>query len=270
MEISLAPVFTYYRSQYKDSYDLIETFIKDYKGDFPIDSVLKIMNAAKLFRERTDTVGEEGIIKITDTTIDISGINTLIQEYGNVTRTEINAFESTNSDKSDPTYSPTALSSGVRVGDTYIVQFAIDANIDQDALGIKLGDLIKTIQPVPNKSPQEDAIKNLTSFCTKDAVYMVYQKIPDGTVQTKLKDTTALSANLHFVNKKDEDKQLESYMTKVYGSLTAANKPTLATLGIAVGTNLEVLVRSLTDRVLPLMAALYFKKKLNEAVKKAE
>jgi hypothetical protein len=114
----------------------------------------------------------------------------------------------------------------------------------------------------------DNVVANLTEFFSKDAVYMLVQKIPGPS--DAMKPIDALPGVLHYPTSKEDTDKLKSYMGGLYNVLTAADKPTLGTLGVTTTTNTNPLVQSITDRLLSLMAVLYFKKVLGDAAKKAQ
>ena len=260
MDAFVKPVFSYYETHYAEAYKSIEAFVNGYK-DFPIDGVLRLMQAAKQTRLNSP---QEGLVKIPNSAADVKDITELLNKYAEGNKSVANSFVE---DTGNPSANRTALSSGARIGDTVLMQYIT---------GVELPDAQATITGLVGKiNPKSTDAKlpanitaNLTDFFSKDAVYMLVQKIPGPS--EKMKSIDALPGVLRYPTKKEDTDKLKSYMGGLYNVLTAADKPTLGALGVTTTTNTIPLVQSITDRLLSLMAVLYFKKILGEAANKAE
>jgi acetolactate synthase small subunit len=269
MNISLKPVFAYYETTYKEPYDSINEFVEAQYSKLPIDSIIKIMDAAKKFRLENPNV-MEGLVKM-----NLKDTDKKVQEFLNMYRgymvkkpAILNTFEPEAEPVNTDLARFTALSSGIRMTDKTVMQYVVGITVNKDTVQTAIETLISAGKAGGVKSSdKEGIIQSIMNYFESDAVYIVIQPIPES---GKLKEVSALKANLYFAEK-ESNKNIKSY-TDLYNSSATATQPIMSAFNapeLLDKTPLNPLVQSVSYRLLTLMSTLYFKKVLEDAVEKS-
>ena len=272
MTESLKPVYSYYEKQYKEPYKSVEEFVNKYKDrstkDFPIDTVLNLMSISQKWQDKHDGTAP-AIVKITEGSVTSEAVTALLGEYQTYMKSKgiTNAFEpkeAPDEGRSDTTnIIYTALSSGIRAGDSVVVQFVTDILAKEADVTTAVNAMMTAKTPKqPADAPKvPEIIKSVTNYFSDKSVFMVVQTIPEK--PEDMKELPELATQLYTTGANEP----KSYNT-LYGQVPEADRKSFADFGVAV-VALKPLVNTLTQRLLSLMSVLYFKKMLEESVKKA-
>ena len=267
MNISMKPVFAYYETTYEEPYKSTDVFVKEQNDKLPVDSILKMMDAAKRFRLENPDV-KEGIVKLNlkDTDKKIQGFLNAYRGYMTDKQGSIrNAFESVTEPVDSDQARFTALSSGIRMTDTTVMQFVVGITINDTKVDDKIKVMTDTAKKAgANPAEKEGIVTSIKNYFEEAGVYIVIQPIPLSPTES-LKDLGVLKANLYFAEK-ESNKNIKSY-TDLYNSSAEKDRPTMDTFGAT--QPLGPLVQSVSYRLLTLMSTLYFKKVLEDAVEKS-